>query len=195
MNVFRLMATSVTTCAAGLSLAACSVGITTANPGRSPSPSSAPAASRTASSPAASHSTSASASPADTVSVDAPIGSFPIPHGAQLVANMPCGKQILIELSSVTPAQASTFYASALPRSDYNIANNTLTSDPNTGTPQGMAEITFTGHGYTGLIIAMANLGAEASADPSMAGLPSSIAKNALEISLTPAGKANTSAC
>jgi hypothetical protein len=185
------MATSVTTCAAGLSLAACSVGITTANPGKSPSP----AASRTASSPAASHSTSASASPADTVSVDAPIGSFPIPHGAQVVANMPCGKQIIIELSSITPAQASTFYASALPRAGYNITNNTLTSDPDTGAPQGMAEITFTGHSYLGLIIAMANLGAEASAGPSMAALPSSIAKNAVEISLTPPGAANTSTC
>jgi hypothetical protein len=191
MNVYRLMATSVTTCAAGLSLAACSAGITTANPGTSPSP----AASRTASSPAALHSTSASVSPADTVRVDAPIGSFPIPRGAQVVANMPCGKQILIELGSVTPAQASTFYTSALPQGGYNITDNTLTSDPNTGTPQGMAEITFTGHGYTGLIIAMANLGAEASADPSVAGLPSSIAKNALEISLTPHGTANTSTC
>ena len=192
MNVYRLMATSVTTCAAGLSLAACSVGVTTASPGTSPSP----AASRTASSPAASHSASASASPADTVSVDAPVGSFPIPHGAQVVANMPCGKQVLLELSSVTPAQASAFYASALPRAGYNIANNTLTSDPNTGTPQGMDEITFTGHGYTGLVIAMANLGAEASADPSLAGLPSSITKNAVEISLTPTSMANsTSAC
>jgi hypothetical protein len=191
MNVYRLIATSVTTCAVGLSLAACTAGITTANPRTSPSP----AASRTASSPAASHSTSASASPADTVRVDAPIGSFPIPHEAQVVANMPCGKQILIELGSVTPAQVSTFYTSALPQAGYNITDNTLTSDPDTGTPQGMAEITFTGHGYTGLIIAMANLGAEASADPSMADLPSSIAKNALEISLTPPGTANTSTC
>jgi hypothetical protein len=130
--------------------------------------------------------------------VDAPIGSFPIPNGAQLVANMPCGKQILLELSSVTPAQASTFYASALPRAGYNITN-TLTSGPNTGTPQGMTEITFTGHRYTGVIIAMANLGAKASADPSMgpsiADLPSSITKNFLEISLTPPGAASTSAC
>jgi hypothetical protein len=58
-----------------------------------------------------------------------------------------------------------------------------------------MAEITFTGHRYTGLIIAIANLGAESSADPSASGLPSNIAKNALEISLTPPGTANSSAC
>ena len=124
--------------------------------------------------------------------MDAPIGSFPIPHGAQLVANMPCGKQILLELGSVTPVQASTFYTSVLPRAGYKITNNILTSDPNTG---GMAEFTFTGRGYTGLIIAMANLGAAASAGPSMSGLPSSIAKNALEITLSPPGTANTSAC
>jgi hypothetical protein len=189
MNAYRLMATSAMTCAAGLSLAACSVGISTA----SPSPS--PAASRTASSSPVSHSASASGSPADTVPEDAPIGPFPVPHGAQLVANMGCGKQILIELSSVTPAQASTFYTSALSRAGYNITENTLTSDPSTGAPQGMAEITFTGRGYTGLIIAIADLGAEASADPSMAGLPSNFTKNSLEISLTPTGTASTSAC
>jgi len=191
MNAYRLMATSMTTCAAGLSLAACSVGMTAANPGTSPSPT----ARHAASSPAASHPASAPASPADTVSVHAPVGSFPIPHGAQVMANMACGKEILLELSPVTPAQASTFYASALPRAGYNITYNTLTSDPNTGAAQGMAEIMFTGHSYTGVIIAIANLGAQASADPSMAGLPSSITKNYLEISLTPIGTPSTSVC
>lgn len=206
MNAYRLMATSANTCVAGLSLAACSVGISTASPSPSPSlaasrTASSPAVSRslatsrTASSPAMSHSMPASGSPADTVPEEAPIGPFPVPHGAQLVDNMGCGKQILIELSSVTPAQASTPYTSALPRAGYTITDNALTSDPSTGAPQGMAEITFTGRGYTGLIIAIADLGAEASADPSMAGLPSNITKNDLEISLTPAGTASTSAC
>jgi hypothetical protein len=130
------------------------------------------------------------------IRVDAPIGTFPVPHGAQVVANMmPCAKQVLLELSSVTPPQASIFYASALPRAGYKTTFNTLASDPNTGAPQGMAEFMFSGHGYTGVIIAMANLGAEASADPSMAALPSNIAKNDLEIALTPAGTANTSKC
>ena len=202
MNTYRFMAMAVTSCAAGLSLAACSAGITTANPVTSPSRTASrtgpsPTASRTGSSPTASPSqtTSASAGPVDTVKVDAPIGSFPIPPGAQVAANMSCGKQVLIELGSVTPAQTSTFYTSALPRAGYKITENTLSSDPNTGTPQGMAEFTFTGHGYTGLIIGMANLGAEASTGPSMAALPSSIAKNALEISLTPPSMANTLAC
>jgi hypothetical protein len=127
--------------------------------------------------------------------VDASIGSFPIPRGANVVANISCGKQILIELGSVTPAQASAFYTAALPQAGYQITVNTLNSDPNTGAPQGMAEFTFTGHGFTGLIIAMANLGAEASADPSVAGLPAGIAKNAVEISLTPTGTAGTPTC
>lgn len=109
---------------------------------------------------------------------------------------MSCGKQqILLELSSVTPAQAATFYTSALPRAGYNITENNLTSDPNTGAPQGMAEIAFTGHSYTGLIIAIANLGTGASADPSTAGLPSNIVKNVVEISLNPPGTANSSQC
>jgi hypothetical protein len=194
MNVNRLLATSVTTCAVGLSLAACSVGISSASPGTSPSPS--PAASHAASSAAASHSTSASASPshspADTVSVDTPFGSFPIPHGAQLEANMSCGKQqVLLELDSVTPVQAATFYTSALPQAGYNITENNLSADPDTGAPQGMAEISFTGHSYTGLIIAIANL----DSGPSSAGLPSNDAKNSVEISLAPAGTAISSQC
>lgn len=193
MNAYRSIGMTVTICAASLSLAACGAGITSANPKTSPST----AASRAGSSPAASpsHATSASAAAGSTLRVDAPIGSFPIPRGAQVVANMPCGNQILIELGSVTPAQASDFYAAALPQAGYKITDNTLNSDPNTGAAQGMAEFTFTGHGYTGLIIAMANLGAEASADPSMAGLPGSLAKNAVEISLTPTGATGTPAC
>ena len=193
MSAYRRMALTVTTCVAGLSLAACSAGITTANPKTTPST----AASHTGSTPTAatSHATSASAAAGSTVHVDAAIGSFPIPGGAQVVANMPCGNQLLIELGSVTPAQASGFYTTALPEAGYQITVNTLTSDPSTGAAQGMAEFTFTGHGYTGLIIAMANLDSGASADPSMAGLPSSIAKNAVEISLTPTATAGATAC
>lgn len=177
-------------------LAACSAGITSANP----APSSSVTASRAGSSPAASpsHATSASADTGGaggTVSVNAPIGSFPIPHGAQVVANMPCGKQILIELGAVTPAQAVDFYTAALPKAGYRITDSTLTSDPDTGAAKGMAELTFSGHGFTGLIIAMADLGAEASADPSVAGLPATVSKNAVEISLKPADTAGSPSC
>ena len=195
MNSYRLMAMTVTSCAAGLSLAACTAGITKANPVTSPSPTASHNVSSPAASPSHTASASASAGSGYTVRVEAPIGTFPIPRGAQVVANMPCGKQDLIELGSVTPPQVSTFYTSALPRAGYKVTNNTLTSDPNTGAAQGMAEITFTGHGYAGLIIALANLGADASASPSVTGLPSSIAKNALEISLTPRGASASSSC
>lgn len=108
---------------------------------------------------------------------------------------MPCGKQDLVELGSVTPTQASDFYTAALPKAGYQITDSTLNSDPGTGAPKGMAEFTFTGHGYTGLIIAMANLGAEASADPSLASLSGSITKNVVEVSLTPAGTTGTPTC
>jgi len=181
MTAYRLIAMAVSICAVGLSAGACSAGIRTAQPAKSPLP----AASRAASSPVST----------GTVSVDAPVGTFPIPHGAQVAANLPCGKQVLLELGSVTPAQASAFYSSALPRAGYKITNSTLTTEPNTTIPQGMAEITFTGHAYTGLIIAMADLSAAASGDPSMPVLPSNIAKNAVEISLSPPGMANASAC
>lgn len=193
MNVYRLMAIGATSCAAGLCVTACSAGITNAAP--PPSPPS--ATTRATSSPAASPSGAASGS-ADsgaTVSVDAPIGSFPIPHGAQVAANMPCGKQVLIELGSVTPAHASAFYASALPQAGYTITENALTSDPDTGGPQGMAEITFTGHRYTGLIIAMDKLGTGDSSGVSTADLPSNLRKNVVEISLSPSGAGNSSAC
>jgi hypothetical protein len=83
MTVYRLIALGVTTCAAGLSVAACAAGITTASPAASGSP----AASRAASSPTASHPAAAPVSPSsvDTVSVDAPVGSFPIPRTARIV--------------------------------------------------------------------------------------------------------------
>jgi hypothetical protein len=193
MNAYRLMAMAATTCAVGLSLAACSAGVTTKTPVTPRSP----VTSSTTSSPAASPSPAASAPaiPAAKVSVNAPIGSFPIPRVAHVVANMACSQQVLIELSSVTPAQVQTFYASALPRAGYTIKNNTMSSDPNTGAADGLGEITFSGHRYTGLIIAMANLGAEASADPSVGSLPSNVKKNVVEIELSPPGKANAPMC
>ena len=195
MNNYRRMAMTVTTCAATLSLAACSAGITSTNPKTPPSTVASRPGSSSPASPSPAASASADADAGSTVHVDAPIGSFPIPSGAQVVANMPCGKEVIIELSSVTPTQAADFYNAALPKAGYQITVSTLNSDPNTGAPKGMAELTFTGHGFTGLIIAMANLGAEASADPSVSGLPSNIAKNAVEISLTPTGSASTPSC
>jgi hypothetical protein len=188
------MGMTVASCAAGLSLAACSAGITNAKPVTSPSPT----ASRTGSSPTASpsHTTSASADSGDTIRVDAPIGSFPIPHEAQVLANGTCDKQIIIELGSVTPSQTSSFYVSELPRAGYKITGNTLLTDTgNTALPGSVAEIEFTGHGYKGTIAALSNMGALASMGPSPASVPSDIAKNFITISLTPPGTANTPAC
>jgi hypothetical protein len=190
MNAYRLTAVGVATCVAVLSTAACSAGITTASPAASRSP----ATSRTAPSPtsAASHTTSPSASPspADTISVGAPIGSFPIPHGARLLSNMTCDKQVIIELGSVTPSMASSFYVSELPRAGFQITNSFDGTAPGASGP--ITEIDFTGHGDQGLIIAASDLGALPSTGPSPASLPSSITKNVAEITLAPPGATGT---
>jgi len=195
MNVYRRMAMAVTTCAVGLSLAACTAGITTASRATSPSPTASRAASSSAAAP--SHTASTSASPADTVHVNAPIGSFPIPQAAKVVYNISCPKQVSIILSPVTPSQASTFYTTALPRAGYKVTSNIASSDPNTGAPMGLVAIEFTGHGYTGTIITMANLSAEASAAPSIGigSLPSSMTKNVAEITMSAHGTPESYIC
>ena len=186
MKAYRRMAMAVTTCAAGLSLAACTAGVTTASPATSRSSATSPAASSPAA--ATSPASPAPASSADTLRVDAPIGSFPVPPGAQVIFNSTCNKQIVIELSSVTPAQASSFYTAALPQAGYKITSNSLLAETGTGLPGSVATIEFTGRGYKGTISALANLGALATTGPSPAPVPSSIAKNFLAIELTPPG-------
>jgi hypothetical protein len=104
--------------------------------------------------------------------------------------NSTCGKQIFIELSSVTPSQASSFYTSALPRAGYKITSNSLLTDTGDGLPGSAAQIEFTGHGYKGTITAVSNLGALSSTGPSPVSVPSSIAKNFFTITLTPSGEA-----
>jgi hypothetical protein len=193
MNTHRRTAMAVITCAAGLSLAACSAGITSARPGTSPSPS----ASRTGPSPAASSShspaapssRSASSSPATVamVAVNAPIHSFPIPAGAQVSFNISCPKSIGMAVNPVTPAQSSAFYTVELPREGYTIKNN-LTMD-------GIVEISFSGHGYTGSIATFADLGAEASANPSSVTLPGNLTKNVMEITMTASGTPDSYMC
>ena len=185
MKAYCRVAMAVTTCAAGLFLAACTAGVTTASPATSRSAATSPAAS----SPAAATSP-ALTSPAGTVSVDAPIGSFPVPPGAQVLLNSTCDKQIIIELGSVTPAQASSFYTATLPKAGYKVTSNSLLAE--TGTlPGSAATIDFTGRGYKGTIAALANLGALSSIGPSPVPVPSSIAKNFLTIELTPPGTAD----
>lgn len=143
MNICRCAALTAVTCAAALSLAACSAGITSTSQA-APSPSQTPSRSATAS-PSASGST---------VSVGGSLGSFPIPAHAKVVENITEGGQTVILLGSVSPSEVSSFYASALPRAGYKITMNTLaTMNNNTG-----AAIEFTGHGYKGTISAESNI-------------------------------------
>jgi hypothetical protein len=192
MNTYPRTAMAVLTCAAGLSLAACSVGITSAGSGASPSPSASPTGpAPTASSPhspatPSPHSASPS-SPVTMVSVDAPIHSFPVPAGAQVVFNISCPKSIGIALNPVTPARASAFYAIELPQAGYKI-ENTFTMD-------GIVEIDFSGHGYTGSIATYADLGAGASASPSTVTLPGDLSKDVEEITMTPPGTPDSYIC
>jgi hypothetical protein len=186
MTTYRRVALTLATCAAGLTLVACSAGITTSSPSKAPTK---PASHHTAPPPthtaAPSPSPSPTAATAATVSV-AGLGSFPIPSGAQVAVNMACGKGDIIEAGSVTPAAASAFYTSALPKAGYMIAENTLGSDPGTGAPDGIETVMFTGHRYSGVIITMANLSSAASGAPSMPAISGSLTHNVLEITLVP---------
>ena len=128
MNHRRTAALAAAACAAGISLAACSV-TTTA----SPASSSAPAGS--------------------TVSVSGPLGGFPIPPGAQVIEDSTDSGHYSIVFGSVSPSAASRFYATALPRAGYTIiSHSSATGDSFSGTG-----IWFTGHGYNGQIGALSS--------------------------------------
>lgn len=152
MKRYRLAAMAAMSCAAALSLAACTAGITTARSARSSSPA-----------PRRAASSARAARPANavrTVAVNAPIGSFPIPSGAAVIENISGHNQIEIGLGSVSPEEASSFYLSALPRVGYKITLKTLVTGSGTGTTGPVAEIEFTGHGYKGTISALAHMNA-----------------------------------
>ena len=119
--------------------------------------------------------------------MNAPIHSFPVPRGAQVSFNISCPKQIGIAVSPVTPAQSSAFYTIELPKAGYKIQNN-FTMD-------GIVEIDFSGHGYNGSILTFANLGAEASANPSTVTLPSDLTKNVEEITMNASGTPESYNC
>ena len=154
-------------CLTGLSLAACSAGITSASaPASSPasSPAAASSTAGAASSTAGAASSSgapAASSPAagaagsagtgstvsgSTVSVGGSIGDFPIPSGAVGAVDATSGGVIDVVLSGVAPDALDSFYTTALPQAGYTITSNT------TGNALGIsgASIQFTGHGYKG---------------------------------------------
>jgi hypothetical protein len=183
MTTYRRAALTLATCAAGLTLAACSAGITSASPPKAPTtPAShhpAPPPTHTAAPPPSPSATAGTASVAG-------LGSFPIPSGAQVAANIACGKGDIIEAGPVTPAAASAFYTSALPQAGYTITDNTLGSVPGTGAPNAIETVIFTGHRYSGVIIAMANVSSAGSGAPSTPAMSGSLTHNVLEITLVP---------
>src|SRR5580693_4338202 len=147
MNHHRTAALATTACAAAISLAACSV-TTTASPASSPAPAS------------------------STVSVSGPIGSFPVPPGAQLINDGTDNGHYDIVFGSVSPSEASRFYTTALPRAGYTITSNSSA----TGSSFSGAGIWFTGHGYNGQIGALSSF--------HISGV--SFGGNTVEITLTP---------
>jgi hypothetical protein len=160
MNRYRITAPAAcravalaAVCVTGLSLAACSGGITTpsaapSSPATSPTvaPASASATTPPASGAAGTTGATSPGSGSGTVSVGGSLGTFPIPSGATVVDNGTDGANIEIVLTGVTPQEVSTFYTATLPSAGYTITENSSASD---ATVSGLT-IKFTGHGYEG---------------------------------------------
>jgi hypothetical protein len=136
---------AVATCAAGLSLTACSAGVTQATPSTSTTTQTTAVAK-----PTSSPSPSPTAPAGSTVSLGGSIGNFPLPPGAKVAENVATGGKIIFFFGSVTPARVASFYASALPRAGYKVTSNTSIA--------GDAAIMFTGHGYKGALDAIAKV-------------------------------------
>jgi hypothetical protein len=150
MIVYRAGALAAAGCLTALSLAACSVGLAGASPG------------------------SPASGSGSTVSVNAPIGSFPTPPGATVVANIVADGKVEIVLTGVAAQKASTFYTAALPAAGYTITSNETVTGTTFG---GAAAIKFAGHGYSGDIGAVSGINV-----PGVSGL----AGNDVGIQLTP---------
>jgi hypothetical protein len=148
MKKYRSAALVLAACAASLSVAACSAG--------SPAASSSPARSATPSAGVSTWAppTSGPAIAGRMLSVNGPLGSFPVPADAKVGENMAGGSSVIIVFGSVSPSDVSRFYATALPKAGYTITTNSMVSKGgNTG-----ALIEFTGHGFAGNIDALDQL-------------------------------------
>jgi hypothetical protein len=176
-------ARALATGAAALTLAACSAGITSAN---RPQAAATSASHHPTPPPARTAASSPSSSPTANTARVAGLGAFPLPSGAQVAANLACGKGDIIEAGPVSPAAAAAFYTSALPQAGYTITENALSSDPTTGAPDGIATVMFTGHRYSGVIIAMADVSSAGSGTPSAPPMSGSLTHDLLEITLAP---------
>jgi hypothetical protein len=163
MNVSRAAAVAAVLCLGGLSVTACSGGITPVSSSTTPPPSSsAPPASSPASSPATTPSSSSTSSAGATISGDGSsisvggsAGNFPVPPGATVLYHGNDGAQLEIVLSGVTASEVSSYYTGTLPSDGYTITSN-ATGNGDTFTGVG---ITFTGHGYNGKIGALSGVG------------------------------------
>jgi hypothetical protein len=153
MNLRRTAALATALCLGGIGLTACSGGIITPGPTRSPGPSSAPSSAPAAPLPGGGATPSVSVSNGK-VTVGGSLGSFPIPPGAEVLENVANGHTIDLVLGSVTASRVSSFYASALPRAGYTVTSNTSAS----GKSFAGVSIKFTGHGYQGTIGAVSGV-------------------------------------
>jgi hypothetical protein len=176
MNKYRSTALALACCAASVSVAACTAGITTASTTAAPATST-PAPSHSAS---VARSSSTPVSSGRTITIGGSIGSFPVPAGAKVAENVVDGKHIIIIFSSVTPANVSSFYSTALPRAGYTISGNSILNE------SGVTEaiIAFTGHGYKGDIGAASHV-TGSGASGSVVSLPGVGTKNVTTIALT----------
>src|ERR1700722_427893 len=149
MNKYRSTALALACCAASVSVAACTAGITTAAPATSRPATSAPAPSHSASAAAA------ASSPAPSgrmITVTGSVGRFPVPAGAKVTENIAIDqKDVVVAFNSVTPANVSSFYATALPRAGYTISGNSVVTQGGSI----VAFVFFSGHGYKGDIGAL----------------------------------------
>jgi hypothetical protein len=102
-----------------------------------------------------------------TVHLAAPLGSFPIPHGAGVLESVVAGTGSTIMLGNITAAAADSFYSAALPADGFVISEHDSASG---GGASGMSML-FTGHGYKGEIATMSV--AEPTGLASFAGMPS----------------------
>jgi len=86
------------------------------------------------------------------IKVTGSVGSFPVPAGAKVTENIAIDqKDVIVAFNSVTPANVSSFYATALPRAGYTISGNSVVTQGG-GT---VAFVFFSGHRYKGDIGAL----------------------------------------
>ena len=153
MNKYRSTALVLATCAAGLSVAACSAGTPSASSSTASSPASSAASSPSAV-PVVSSAVPTSGPPiaGKMITVKGKIGSFPVPAAAKVGENMSGGSSLLVVFGLVVPADVARFYATALPQAGFTVTSNSLVSQGG----QNGAIIQFTGHGFKGNIESVA---------------------------------------